>query len=338
MILVHSFGGSASQCGRAYGREFQRELAGFFSQEFGAYKYSEKFVKACLRKMKRQAPQVAKFMQGLSSASLLSINQLTLLLLHEEELYHRRLKKQWPHCTAVGLAGNRRGQGTLVGQNWDWATSYFPWSSLLHLKINNHPRILSLAYPGLPVCCGVNSAGLSLMWSGSGYYPPILPKVGVPTYALVFETLLKRNVPAAIRYLRQVENSGAFMFVLGDAEGRLAIVEGVPGKIFVQTVDRATRSNVFELHACARAGRQKLPREKRCHSLLRNRVLAESFCGAHQPRGVMGVKRVLSQKHILIEQRHAHATLWQVIADCKRRRLHVRPWRQIIEPWTELRA
>lgn len=338
MLDCAQFDGTPRQCGRAYADEFQREIAGFFFQEFGAYKYSEKFVKACLRKLLRQAPHAGAFLEGMAERSLLTRNQLALLMLHEEELYHRRLKKQWPHCTAIGRGASASKQGAIVGQNWDWSTSYYPWSALLRFRLSGLPRVLSLAYPGLPVCAGINSAGLTLMWSGSGYYPPILPKEGVPTYALCFEVLLKRNVRAALRYLEEIDNAGAFMFFLGDESGDFAVVEGVPGKIFVSREKISKRSNVFENSACMRAARQKLPSEKKCHSVLRNRILAEAESKLLRRHGVQGIKKALSLPNILIEKAYSHATLVQLVADCQSRCLHVRPWRQCRQAWKVYRA
>ena len=339
MSTIKNFSGSARHCGALYCKYYQREIAGFYSQEFGTYKYSPLFVESCWDAIKSEAPHAAMFIEGATRLSLLSREQHTLLLLHEEELYHRKLSKKVPHCSAVGIVNSiENSRGTLVGQNWDWNTAYYPWLSLNRFSITGKPRILSLSFPGLPVCAGLNSSGLSLMWSGSGYYPALDPCKGVPTYALVFETLLKEDVASALDYLKSITASGAFIFLLGDKEGNLAIVEGVPGKIFIQQSNAFHRSNIYEIPEVIKASRQKLPRTTRCHSILRNEKFNRTFPRVRKNPTLENVKSILSKPDILIERGFSHATLIQLVADCKRKELHVRRWRQKQNSWVRVRV
>ena len=339
MLTIDTFQGSARRVGAGYGRRFQREIAGFFSQEFGSYRHSKPFVRACLRCIEDQAPVTAAFLAGLASDSLLSPEEHVLLLLHEEELYHRRLRAKKPHCTAVGVAAQgRKAGGAIVGQNWDWNTAYFPWAAVNRFAISRRPEVVALSYPGLPICAGLNSAGLALMWTGAGYYPPVLPKSGIPTYALVFETLLEQDVASALEYLWSVRPAGAFIFFLGDRRGNLAIVEGTPGRIFVEQVDLGHRANVFEGPGAIKASGQKLPGPHKCHSLTRNQVLSRCAARLSARRTISEVQSVLSRPTILIEKSFSHATLMQLVADCGRGALLVRPWRQQHHDWIEVRV
>lgn len=104
------------------------------------------------------------------------------------------------------------------------------------------PLTFDLSFPGLPTCAGMNSEGLTLLWTGSGYLPPRMPKVGIPTYGLVFELLLKKDVPAAVKYLKGIKNAGAFIFFLADKKGNFVVVEAVPGRIFVYEAQEAVRA------------------------------------------------------------------------------------------------
>ena len=205
MVKVGSFSGSADECGTAYAAHYLREIAGFYSQEFGKYKEDKRFVEGCGRALQRGAPNAAAFINGASRRSLLSAHQHVLLLLHEEELYHRRLRRKSPHCTAIGIS-DTVGRA-FIGQTWDWNTSYYPWSSFNRFRIKGAPAFTTLSFPGLPACAGVNSDGLALFWTGAGYYPPLCPKIGVPTYALVFETLLYSDVSGAVEYLQNTPNA-----------------------------------------------------------------------------------------------------------------------------------
>lgn len=339
MVEIPTFSGSVKPTGAAYGAYFQREIAGFFSQEFGAYKYSNRFVRACSKAMRKEAPVAAAFIDGIASRSLLSAEEHTLLMLHEEELYHRKLRKKKPHCSAVGVSGEiRKSGGALVGQNWDWNTSYFPWTTVNRFALKGYPRVAALSYPGLPVCAGLNSSGLALMWTGAGYYPPLLPRIGVPTYALVFEILLRNDVPSALDYLKRVPNAGAFIFFLGDQQGKLAIVEATPGKAFIEYSDLGHRANVFESAQGIISSRQKLPSLSNCHSRIRNRVFARTSPGLRRSASVKEVQSILSQPSILIEKSFCHATLMQLVADCRSKKLMFRPWRQKQNSWVEVKV
>lgn len=327
---MHTFSGTIYQAGVSYGRAYQREIAGFFSQEFGAYKTSKRFVKQCVTQTQKSAPNLFRFVEGVKKYSLLSVEEHILLLLHEEELYHRKLAKKKPHCTAI-VATN--SNNTLLGQTWDWNTSYFPWASINRFELSSFPSIVTLSYPGLPVCAGINASGLSLMWTGSGYYPPLIPIAGVPTYAIAFEVLFSKSVQDAVELMSNMRNAGAFIFFLGDSTGDFAVVEGVPGEIHVAKVKHAYRANVFQLHDSISSSKQKLPSKAKCHSLKRIEVLKRSFSKARKKPSVMSFKKILGQSKICIEKSYSHATLFQLIADCRRRELHVRTWRQKEKPW-----
>ena len=335
MGTVNNFSGTLQYCGAAYSQKFQREIAGFFSQEFGVYNYSRSFVLACLKRLQQEAPNTATFLKGVASKSLLSLAEHTLLLLHEEELYHRKLLNKKPHCSAVGVVYPTGKMGTLLGQNWDWNTAYFPWISFNRFKIRNKPRLLTLSFPGMPICAGVNSSGLSLMWTGAGYYPALRPTVGVPTYALIFEILLLNGVEAALDYLTSIKNAGAFIFILGDAQGSLAVVEAVPGKVFIKRIDAIHRANIFELPEAIAASSQKLPKLKKCHSLKRNKVFCKTFPDFALRPSLTGIKAMLSQKDIFVNNSCLHASLVQMVADCKKKKLLFSFWRQRSKAWIE---
>src|SRR5690606_18113242 len=151
-----------------------------------------------------------------------------------------------------------------------------------------------------------------------------------------FETLLRRDVRSAVGYLEKVQNAGAFIFFLGDRHGKFAIVEAVPGKVFVEFVDFGHRANVFECSHALAVSRQRLPGANRCHSIKRNNVFARTSSQLRSRPNLEGIKAVLSQPTILIEKSYSHATLMQLIADSRRNELHVRSWRQKHNPWIKL--
>lgn len=241
--------------GRRYGKLFEHDLLGFCRQETRPDEQRLAYARACWPYIEQHAPTSAQFMRGVARASNLSIEHLTLLSLHEE-IY------PWdPHCTAFTATrqATRDGQ-TLVGMNWDWAPQLQPWARLTRLATNDDPTIVSYGFPGLWVGAGVNEDGLALMWTGAARLPiRETPTPGVPTYVLIAEILRRAVVAEATWYLESVPLAGSFIFLLGDADGRIAVVEAAPGAMTVLTEDDApafTRANHFECPDMIRAGRQ----------------------------------------------------------------------------------
>jgi hypothetical protein len=335
---INSFRGTSLQLGRDYGLFYQREIAGFFSQEFDSYKHRAGYVRRCLTAIDEQAPHCAAFLRGMTKSSLLTEEEHVLLMLHEEEFYHWKLSQKSPHCSAIGLGGELTASGAVLGQNWDWGTGYFPWMSLNRFVNKRSPEILAVSFPGLPGCAGLNANGFSLMWTGAGYYPPLIPIAGIPTYALVFEMLHQPDVETAIAYLQSVRNAGAFIFFLGDKSGDVAVVEAVPGKVFVTRTPIAHRANVFESKDTIAAARQRLPIAKKCHSRIRCQIFETAERELSRRPSVTQVKSVLSKPNILIERGHSHATLMQLVADCETGTLHYRPWRQSSNDWRQAKV
>lgn len=127
--------------------------------------------------LKKYAKSSFNFIRGMARGADLPLEAMVLLNLHEE-IYHMRTSPS--HCTGVVLPRKAaKSRKTYVAQNWDWQPQV-PWAGLLRMSRKGGPRILSYHYPGLWNCCGINSFGLALMWTGGGYFPPVEPIPGVP--------------------------------------------------------------------------------------------------------------------------------------------------------------
>ena len=179
LLPIESISGTPKKCGEEYGEAFRTKLFGFCAQEVLPDKKRLNYAAKCEPYIKQYASKSYQFLQGASRSSGLSLHHLVLLSLHEEVI---RLAITNPHCSAVACSGEfSKTKSALIGQNWDWASQLFPWPGLLRSKEKGSPSVLSYHYPGLWNCCGINSKGLSVMWTGAGYAPMIQPKVGVPT-------------------------------------------------------------------------------------------------------------------------------------------------------------
>ena len=225
LTSVHAlaeFRGSPSACGRQYGLSQAEAIGAFLALAVKPDPARLDYAARCWRVLSEWEPPVVEFVRGMATGTGMSLDEITLLLLHEE-VYHL------PHCTAFGATGAASaGKAPILAQNWDWDPSLYPWASLLRLRSDATPATLTYAYPGLWAAAGINEHGLALVWTGAGYFPRIRPKVGVPTYALIAGILARRNCREAVALLEKTPNAGAFIFFIGDAEetlgGRIVLV------------------------------------------------------------------------------------------------------------------
>lgn len=255
--------GDLRTCAARYGAEFRDAIHDFYTGKLQPDEEKLAYARSCIPFMEEGAPHAFQWTEGMAEAAGLTLEDATLLLLHEEN-YHNLLRKEG-HCTALLSAGESSLSGeTLCGQTWDWWDPYYPLPGILRTRIDGFPSVLSYHYPGLPFCCGVNEDGLALMWTGAGYLPPLEQKPGIPTYALTMETMMKDSVDEAVRYLQgQAGNAGCFIFLLGDASGDTAVVEGIPGYIQVLCGEPLIcRSNLYMLDETVRRSAEEVEGEE----------------------------------------------------------------------------
>ena len=288
-LEITHIAGTPRACGQAYGERFEPLIMGFLRSQMAPDKKRLAFARRCWPYVENSAPNAAALLRGMAEASHLSLEHLLLLTLHEEFVH-------LPHCTAFAATGGAtRGGKTIVAQNWDWSTSLYPWPGLLRLSIKGKPAAALYHYPGLWACAGVNDAGLALMWTGSGYFPKVPPVVGVPTYVLIAEILLRKSTDQAVAYLKGVRHAGSFIFFLADAGGNTAVVEAVPGKIAVQqSCSAITRANHYMCPEVVRCSKQQL---KRGHGSLKKHGRMNDLVEASKGRiNIAITKRILTDR------------------------------------------
>ena len=283
--------GTPAACGREYGRIFEPLILGFLQQELAPDRRRLAYARRCWKHIERWTPASARFMRGVARGAKLPLELVTLATLHEE-VWHL------PHCTAFAATrAAARGAKTLLGQNWDWPCRLYPWAGLLRLSLKGSPRRIAYHFPGLWACAGVNEAGLALVWTGGGYYPKVPPVAGVPTYVLIDEILRRKNVGEALRWLRRAKRAGAFIFFLGDAAGRTAVVEAVPRRMAVEEgSERASRANHYECEEILRCAAQVRPDRRRTSTLQRAARMAQLVGAGGGRLSVAAARRVLTDR------------------------------------------
>ena len=266
---LQEFSGTPRACGRQYGEANAEAIEAFLHLEIPPNPKRLRYAAQCWNRLKTWEKHVVDFVVGLAEGSGRSIPQITLVLLHEE-IFHGK------HCTAVGATGTGTADGApIIGQNWDWHSKLYPWSSLTRVHARGTPRVLFYSFPGLYACAGVNEHGLSLVWTGAAYLPRIPAKVGIPTYALIAGLLAKRNCDEAFALLRDTKLAGSFIFFIADAAGEVWVIEGFNGLFeAVRCVDVITRANHYETDRIAELARQDLEADPKANTRYRGPRMA----------------------------------------------------------------
>jgi hypothetical protein len=242
--------GRPRERGRQYGKQFKDAIAAFLDKEIvGAFAKPTqptrdqmyRYAAACAKEVKAFSPTIHDEMEGMAEGSGLRLEELTLITLHEE-LWHRGVLPKVEHCTAVAVGPTPGNPGdTFIGQTWDWMETVRNTARMLRWRRPEGPDLLAYAYPGLWVGAGMNTAGVSLVWTSAGKGSP---RVGVPSYVLIAEMLYQDSLKGAIHVAKKARHAGYFTFVLADAEGRLANVEGSPKDVAVEeSAVRMVRQN-----------------------------------------------------------------------------------------------
>lgn len=268
--------GKPRERGRQYGERYKTDIRAMIDREI-----FQRFVKpkqtmkdemlryagACAKEVKAFSPEIHDELEGMAEGSAISIEELVLLNLHEEVSRGGALPKV-DHCTAVAVGPGEGEKGdTLVGQTWDWMESVRNLSNMLHWKRPEGVSVLAYAYPGLWVGAGMNSAGVALVWTSAGKGSPC---VGIPSYILIAQMMYQDSLKAALKEARRAKHAGFFTFVLGDAEGNLANVEGAPGEKAIETTrGRMLRVGYGSRKMTKTADDKAPPQHERCQVIHR---------------------------------------------------------------------
>jgi hypothetical protein len=248
------FRGTARDCGRDYGSSQAEAIGAFSQQQLQPDARRLGYAEHCTKILGEWEKPIFEFIQGMAEGSGRSLQETVLLLLHEE-IGHAH------SCTAIGATRNATiDRSSVIGQNWDWSNSLYPWSSLLRLHIDSMPATLTYTYPGLWAAAGMNERGLSLVWTSSPSFPMFPSDEGIPTYALIAGILTRRTCREAITLLQNTRNAGPFIFFLADATGEVWVIEALPGKVYpVECTDLIARANHFESEEMCRVSHQDVP-------------------------------------------------------------------------------
>jgi isopenicillin-N N-acyltransferase-like protein len=215
-------------------RFLEKEIYQTFIQKPAPKDELLRYAAACAKTVQEVCPEIHAELAGVAEGSGLTLEEATLITLHEE-LYHRGALPKVGHCTAVAVGPPDTTGHTYVGQTWDWMESVYGLSSVIEWQRSDGPSVLAYGYPGLWVGAGLNSAGLALTWTSASLGDKSLgARVGLPSYVLLTHLLYQQSLEDVVREARRDRHAGWFTFVMADGEGNLLNVEGSPKGIAIE--------------------------------------------------------------------------------------------------------
>ena len=272
-------------CGRQYGEHHAEAIEAFLHLEATPNPWRLRYAARCWERLKHWEAHVVEFVRGMAEGSKLSVEKITLLLLHEEIAHSK-------HCTAIGATGKGTADGRpIIAQNWDWNSRLYPWPSLLRLRSDAMLAALHYTFPGLWAGAGINEQGMSLVWTSAGSIPKMKPQPGIPTYALIAGILACKDCQQALALLRRTKIAGFFIFIIADARGEVWVIEGWPGRLeAVRCEDVVTRANHYECETPRRINKlfidSTLPEQNTQYRAERMTALAQRHRGKIDARRV----------------------------------------------------
>jgi isopenicillin-N N-acyltransferase-like protein len=202
-------------------------------------------------------PRIGETLDGVAEGSGVAVEEIYALNGRTELLYgaHAAHRSQPKECTALGLIGD----GTLIGQNWDWHPDQRPYSIVLATTDENGFSVATLAEAGMLGKAGLNSAGLGVCVNMLGCDRDGGPG-GVPYHVILRAALESTDLTMALRRVCSSPRSASINLLMGQAYdgaggGEIIDVELVPGDVGLLHPDhdgRIAHANHLETNVAVR--------------------------------------------------------------------------------------
>jgi isopenicillin-N N-acyltransferase like protein len=176
-------------------------------------------------------PRLGAMLDGVAEGSGVPAAEIYALNGRTELLYGAGRATGDGECTAIGLIGD----GTLLGQNWDWHPDQRPYSLLLATTDERDHTVVAMAEAGMLAKAGLNSAGLGVCVNMLGCDRDGTPG-GVPYHVILRAVLEATDLTVALRAVCQSPRGASINLLIGQAHdgpagGEVIDVEAVPGDV-----------------------------------------------------------------------------------------------------------
>jgi hypothetical protein len=226
------------------------------------------------------APRTYAEMCGMADGAGLPFDDILLLTC----IYEKGMNAAEPtaHCTSFAARGRATvNGGVLCGQTNDedpanWANG--DADIVVHHVAPDGLETLIYTHSGLPAYMGMNSAGLCMLWNSIDNRERA---IGVPSCALIRETLFCTSLAEAEAYLRAVPHAVPNNFLLAHARDGLLNMEVTPSYIsVVRSEENLCHANhILDADLSRQDAIVSIPNETTCHRMARMEELLMEYSG-----------------------------------------------------------
>lgn len=314
--------GTPRERGRYYGGVFKEKIRSYkeIYHSLSASREQLRYAEQCGKAISEYSPIIMEELEGIAEGAELRLEEVVLLMCHEEMWYVGGQLPKIDHCTALAAGPPDTADGnTYVGQTWDWMANMYGLSSMLLWKRPEGPSLITLSYPGLWAAVGLNSAGIALCatsaWESEGNKHP---RVGIPYYVLVAQMLYQNTLADAIEEAKRARQSGWVTLVLADSTGQLANVEYTPKELAVEMTRGHLARHTYGSRQLTRTPEgQPVEHTPKCQCMFELLVSAKGNLDRQTLQGFFG------NPDIGVPFNDSNFTLDSMLFNCTQREAHV---------------
>ena len=238
-LPVISVSGTPGECGAAYGAAAADLIAANNDTYLRRFATRADLDRATVRSWgdafrattRKYQPRIAEMLDGVAEGAGVAVAEIYALNGRTELLYGAGRSTGDGECTAIGLIGD----GTLLGQNWDWHPDQRPYSLLLATTDERGHTVVAMAEAGMLAKAGLNSSGVGVCVNMLGSDRDGTPG-GVPYHVILRSVLEASDLTLALRAVCQSPRGASINLLIGQARegpggGEVIDVEAVPGDV-----------------------------------------------------------------------------------------------------------
>lgn len=181
-------------------------------------------------------PEFMTEIEGTASGSGLSVDDIFTINCRTEVLWWAVVndaKRLGPpsrgECTSIALEPQaQRGQGVLVGQNWDWLEGLSDTVVVLEVERDDGPNYVTVVEAGLLAKTTLTQAGIAIAINTLVCSLDGTP-AGIPFHFLIRAVVDSATVADALDTLTTAIRASSGNYVLGSATGEVLNIETAPG-------------------------------------------------------------------------------------------------------------
>lgn len=197
-----------------------------------AYDFA-KWADICLKYvpiMEKYAPETLAEVKGMACGADVDLKYVLAIATANEKSFN--CDEISDKCTSFSAYGAATKDGLMIcGQTNDERMDEFPpeLDLTIHHIDNNGLEMLIYTHPGIPAYMGCNNKGIVLLWT---YINNGLKQEGVPTCAIIRETLSKETYEEAVNYVKSIPHAVPNYFKLCHREKGATGLECFPNKVY----------------------------------------------------------------------------------------------------------